>query len=151
MGRHSHQDPGLKKTIKFHISSKDIPKFLRFDWAGNDSLISAIMMEESQEFDAKKRVKRPFGVKQHLEERGDSNHLKERLLKSTGRPIYNIQRENDLGGEKRFLVDGLADKAECQEMVQFAQVRLLRIIQISYMSVAWKERKNSILFARLVE
>ncbi|XP_034231113.1 prolyl 3-hydroxylase 1-like [Thrips palmi] len=50
----------------------------------------------------------------------------ERLKKSSRRPLFNFQRESDLGGKKRFVVDGLANELECKQLVQFAKVNGVR-------------------------
>jgi hypothetical protein len=54
----------------------------------------------------------------------ERDQIKKKLNSSTDRKISNFHQENDLGGAKRFLVDGLAGQDECQQMVQFAKVSL---------------------------
>lgn len=97
-----------------------------------DQNISSETAAEAQKGNIFKKIK-SFNPKIHLKTNDkttswqkyilDLAELKglKRLKKSAKRPIFNFRGESELGGERRFVVDGLANNWECKELVQFAK------------------------------
>ncbi|KAE8744370.1 hypothetical protein FOCC_FOCC008974 [Frankliniella occidentalis] len=108
-----------KTLTKIHLE----PVNLNQDIAHKSS-----MLEEKRLMLGKNQKVEGNSAENKIEKKSELNSSFEQLMnqlrRMTDRPIYNLRKEDELGGIRRFVIDGLAEENECERLIQFAKASL---------------------------